>query len=336
MKKVKILISILNWNNAVKTLSCVRSLLSELINDTLDATIFIVDNGSQLEDFDALKLSMRSENVQLLRLPENIGFTGGHNVAIQKAMDENYDYVWLMNNDALVMPGALSHLLATMTSEERCGAVSPVLRDSENESIIARCVSATNWGDRTYTRIINIQEAMKFQSAHPDKVWLDGTAILLRVNALRDIGLLDNRLFAYYDDNDIGARLAAGGWHSRCVFEADVTHPNKKSAAEYPLYMSYLLQRNEMLFWHSNTPVAFRRMLWLKLFDRALFDVNKLYKRGLKAHGDVALLGVFDFICGKYGPPDYARSVPSLLRLACKISAVYYAKKLRTATIQSA
>lgn len=335
MKIPKVLISILNWNGAEKTLSCVRSLSSELFNATADATILIVDNGSRPEDSNALALSMQSQNVELTRLPKNIGFTGGHNAAIQKAIDNNYDYVWLMNNDALVMPGALTHLLAVMTSDDRCGAASPVLRDAEDESIVARCVSTTNWRDRTYTRIANVQEAIDLQSTHPDAVWLDGTALLLRVDALKDVGLLDDRLFAYYDDNDIGARLTAGGWHSKCVFEAIVTHPNKKSAAEYPLYMSYLLQRNEMLFWHSNTPPRHRRLLWLKLFDRALFDVNKLYKRGLNAHGDAALVGIFDFICGKYGPPNYARQVPFLLRLACKISAIYYAKKLQQAAIQS-
>ena len=336
MKKTKVLISILNWNGAIKTLNCVRSILGKSFDVSADVTILVIDNGSRPEDFEKLDLCMRGQSVQLMGLPKNIGFTGGHNVAIQKAINEGYDYVWLMNNDATVVPDALSHLLATMSSNARCGAASPMLRDADDEGVIARCVSATNWEARTYTRIVNITEAQHFQATHPEAVWLDGTAILLRVKALEDVGLLDDRLFAYYDDNDIGARLAAGGWYSRCVFETSATHPNKKSAAEYPLYMSYLLQRNEMFFWQKNTPAKYRRMLWLKLFDRALFDVNRLYKKGLKEHGDAALLGIFDFICGKFGPPDYNRPIPFLLRLSCKISAIYYARKLVPSATQSA
>jgi GT2 family glycosyltransferase len=328
MRKPKILISILNWNGARKTLTCVESLKGELALVDADVTTLVIDNGSRQEDAAQLAPAAAEGGFVLKRLPENIGFTGGHNVSIKIAIEEGYDYIWLMNNDATVVPGALRELVSIMQADDRCGAVSPVLRDADDHDTIARCVNVHDWRSRTYRRIVSIPEARKIQTEHPASVWLDGTAILFRIEALKETGPLDDRLFAYYDDNDIGARLSARGWYNRCAFDASVIHENRKSVAEYPLYLSYLLQRNEMLFWYTNTPPAFRRLLWLKLVDKALFEANRLYLNGYKAHGDVALIGLHDFLRGKFGAPAYDRKVPFFLKAACRLSARFNAKKL--------
>jgi hypothetical protein len=101
------------------------------------------------------------------------------------------------------------------------------------------------------------------------------------------------------------------------------------------LYYHYLMQRNQMLFWHKNTPARFRRLLWLKLIDTALHNANRLYARGLYAQGDAALLGGWDFIVGKFGAPKLGRSVPLPMRLACKLSALRNRQKLKSASISS-
>jgi len=328
MSKPKVLISILNWNGASKTLKCVRSLKGEASLVDAEVTVLVIDNGSSRDDAAQLAPAAANGDFILKCLPENIGFTGGHNVSIGIAIEEGYQYIWLMNNDATVVPGALCQLVAVMEEDDRCGAVSPVLRDADDGETIARCVSTHDWRNRTYQRITSIEEARKIQERQPTSVWLDGTAILFRTDALKDTGPLDDRLFAYYDDNDIGARMSAKGWLNRCAFDASVIHENRKSVAEYPLYLSYLLQRNEMLFWYTNTPPAFRRLLWLKLVDKALFEANRLYLKGYKAHGDAALVGLHDFLRGKFGAPAYNRKVPWFLKGACKLSARFNAKKL--------
>jgi GT2 family glycosyltransferase len=326
-KKPKVLISILNWNGGQKTLKCLASIKSENATIPADITTLVIDNGSREEDYSLLETAARSGNFVLKRLPRNLGFTGGHNISIKMAVQEDYDFIWLLNNDATVTPGTLTTLLATMERHENCGAVSPVLRDSE-DGTIARCVNTHDWFKRSSTRIKSIEEASRIQDKSPESVWVDGTAILFRVQALNDTGPLDDRLFAYYDDDDIGIRLANKGWFSRCALDATVYHDNRKSVASYPLYLTYLLQRNELLFWYKNTPSAYRRLLWLKVVDRGLFDVSRLYKRVSKAHGDAALLGLRDFIWGRFGAPAYDAKVPLYLRAACKVASFLYDKKL--------
>ena len=60
-----------------------------------------------------------------------------------------------------------------------------------------------------------------------------------------------------------------------------------------------------MLFFQTHTPAPYRRMLWLKLVDKALFDASRFRDYGFKAHSDAALLGMVDFLRGSFGPPAH-------------------------------
>lgn len=326
-KNARVLVSILNWNRAGRTIECLVSLRQEIVGAGADVTVLVIDNASIESDFALLKEKTALSEVVLLRMPHNLGFTGGHNVAIEMAKKEGYDFIWLLNNDAIVESGTLRELLSVMKENSRCGVVSPVLRDIDGGAI-QRCVNVHKWDERDYIRITSFEEAERLQKENPGALWVDGTAVLFRVEALKAVGSLDDRLFAYYDDNDIGVRLASKGWFSRCAFKANVLHDYKKSTDEFPDYLIYLLQRNQMLFWYKNAPRSQRLRLWLKLVDRALFDVARLYARGYPTHADAALLGVQDFILGRFGAPKLNRKIPIVMRAACGLSAKIYAKKL--------
>lgn len=332
MNKPKVLISILNWNKAEQTLACVASLMADINPAIADVTVLVIDNGSKAEEVVLLHEASAKSGFALHAVPKNLGFTGGHNVAIQMAIDEQYDFIWLMNNDATVNAGVLSKLIKAMHSNPRCGAVSPVIHDLDGGETVTACVGTHDWKKRNCQRIVSIPEARRIQIEHPEAVWLVGTAIFFRIEALKQVGPLDNDLFAYWDDNDIGARLAAAGWLSECVFDVSVCHETR-TIADHPPYVYYLFQRNEMLFWHKNTPAAYRRLLWLKVLDTALFDVNRLYRLGLMTQGDAALLGVYDFLRGRFGAPELNRKSPFMLRLICKISAWINEKKVIVPTV---
>jgi GT2 family glycosyltransferase len=323
-RRPNVLVSILNWNGAAKTLACLASLDAELAATPADVRVLVIDNGSRAEDLAALRSGITSSDIVLKCLPQNLGFTGGHNVAIALAIEQGDDFIWVLNNDATVAPGTLAKLVAAIQQDPRCGAVSPVLRDADDGTII-KCVSTHNWQKRISERIVSIEESERIQSEHPASVWVDGTAILFRIKAIEEVGPLDDRLFAYYDDNDIGVRLASQNWHSRCVFDATVFHENKKEVKDFPLYLSYLLQRNEMLFWHKNTPPQYRHLLTLRMIDRGLFYANKLRKHGITGHADAVLLGLYDYMIGKFGPPHHQRKVPLVMHMAAKASSLFYA-----------
>lgn len=326
MSTPRVLISILNWNKAAITFECLSS-LQKMVSPGIKIDIFILDNGSKPDDYELLLEKIDADNVRLERSEINLGFTGGHNVALKFAITQHYDFIWLLNNDATVHSDTLSKLVEAITNDARCGAVSPVIYAEDGVGHYNAWGVTHDWKTRSNRWMPSAEASILLHNAQPEQVCLAGTAILFRVQAIREIGLLDDRLFAYFDDNDIGTRLAKAGWYSKVVFEADTTH-GARTLAEQPLYYFYLMFRNEMLFWHTHTPKEYRNLLWLKLLDQGLFNINRLHHMGMHKQAESGLLGVWDFLCGRYGAPDISRRAPLAMRLLCKMLALVQNKHI--------
>lgn len=112
----KVFIIILNWNGLENTLECLASVskLAYPFRQTI-----IVDNGSTDGSPDRLRTAY--PHLTLIEHGVNLGYTGGNNAAMQYAMAHGADYVWLLNNDAVVEPDSLSALVATAVQNENIG-----------------------------------------------------------------------------------------------------------------------------------------------------------------------------------------------------------------------
>lgn len=312
-----VLISVLNWNTAEATARCVSSLLTLENESGAEVSIVVLDNGSSTEDWQRLHSALAGKNVQLRRNEENAGFAGGHNIVLNIALEREYDFAWLVNSDAEVLPSTLDLLLSAITADPTVGAVSPVIRSLADSSVIAFCGARHDWANLASVAATSVSEALAMESEHPTDMWLMGAAILLRVSALRQVGLLEERYFAYYEDNDLSARLSAKGWLSKMVPAADVLHSHPTSRIEEkPPYYFYLMARNAFYFWHTHTPKQYRAQIRLKLLDRAILVANRLLNHGQTAKADACLLGVYDSQVGRSGKWNLARSVPFVMKIA--------------------
>jgi len=326
MATPRVLISILNWNKAEITLQCLAS-LENLERQSMTVDILVLDNGSHEADYEKLCAGVHGGRLQIQRSDVNLGFTGGHNVALKKAIVENYDFVWMLNNDTTVQRDTLARLVTAISADDQCGAVSPVIMPDDGGVPENAWGLVHDWRERNARWMQSEAASRVMHRERPHDICLSGTANLLRVQAICEIGLLDERLFAYYDDNDIGARLGHAGWRCQVVFDAVALHSAPPQTVR-PLYFFYLMFRNEMIFWNSNMPVAFRKLLWLKLVNQSLFRINHLRRQGLSQQADSALLGVWDFICKRHGAPRLGCKAPLLLRAALGLSGRLHARQL--------
>lgn len=314
----RMVVSVLNWNAAQVTLSCIRSLL-EADHCEHHLSVVVVDNGSHEEDYAALKAGLQSVDIRLVRLPRNIGFAAGHNVAIREAMTNEADFIWLLNNDTLVPPETLGRLLTFMTNEPACGAVSPVIHALHDADMMDFCGAWHDWNALSSIRPSRTSEACLLEATNPREMWLHGTAVLLRIAALRQSGLLDEAYFAYYEDDDIGVRLARAGWANRMCFDATIRHSRRVSIlAERPAYYFYLMARNSLLFWGRHAQGTHRKRLRLRLVTRSLIEAAKLRGRGMKDKSDACLIGTVHGLTNKVGPPIFDSPPPLWISLASR------------------
>ena len=314
-----IVVSILNWNDAASTLRCVRSVCDSVLPNGETIDVFVLDNGSSTADWTSLQDGIDPSAVTLIRNETNTGFAAGHNVAIREAIRRNADYVWLLNNDAVVESNTLATLLSVHSTAPDCGAVSPLIYAMHDGKTVDFAGATHDWENLKSLHAGDVASAEKMQTDHPEDFWVFGTAPLLRMAALSAIGLLDEKFFAYYEDDDLCTRLARAGWSSRMALTAAILHHRRKAVyLERPSYFFYLMARNALFFYLAYTPTEHRRWIRLRLFSRSMITAANLYDHGLIEKGNACLLGIWDGLRGRSGPPRLDASPPAWLRLVSK------------------
>ena len=98
-------ICVLNWNRREDTLRCLRSL-----EGSGAAGVVVADNGSIDGSVEAIRDAF--PGVELVETGANLGFSGGNNAGIRRALERGADWVVLLNNDAELEPGALEAFAA--------------------------------------------------------------------------------------------------------------------------------------------------------------------------------------------------------------------------------
>ena len=309
---IKILISILNWNATDKTITCLNSLASLKTQPDIEIFIRVIDNGSSDAEISKLcRLFPKNKNVELVKILNNLGFTGGQNLNINYALDRNYDYIWLLNNDTIVYNNSLQELINVMESDSMCGASSPVILRLGAPHIVDFCGAIHEWSSIDTIRPQSLLDAPLFLENNKKNVWAVGTALMIRAATIKQIGTLNEGYFAYYEDDDFGMRLIANGWSTRIVLSAQVEHACfEGDMLQRQPYFFYLMTRNAIFFATTHVPNGYRRNLKLRYIDRSFYMAEKLADLGYLSKADACILGMADGLTGKSGPPKLGRAAP--------------------------
>jgi GT2 family glycosyltransferase len=296
---------ILNWNKAQQTAACVAALH---LQSHRNLCVILVDNGSLLGSLGPLEAI--GTPVVLLHNGRNLGFTGGVNVGIIRALAEGADYVWLLNNDAEPAPDVLEAMLRVVSADGGIGLASPMIRNADAGDAVEFC-GGLREGD-TFRTTDDPATYEAWSEAYPDRIWLVGTALLLRRRLVETIGLFDQRFFAYWEDNDYSVRSLAAGFRNVVIPEAVVRHwsgcPTIDPGSKPPHYY-YYMARNEILFIrkHVGWKQAVRPLVWA--VDRQFRQIDRL--NGYPTAIDAVLAGLWDGLRGQGGMFDPERSLPS-------------------------
>ena len=112
---MKICAVILNYFGHKDTITCVKTLLDK--NHL--SKIVIVDNSSDKNEFNVLNSIFEKTNqVEILEAPQNLGFAGGVNIAVSMELDSGFDAFLLINNDTLVPPGTIKKMSKSIEDKD--------------------------------------------------------------------------------------------------------------------------------------------------------------------------------------------------------------------------
>lgn len=251
---------VLNWNGRDDTMGCVESLLD---NHWPNLRIIVVDNGSVDGTEEALRA--RYPDVLVLQTGSNLGFAGGNNIGIERALEDGADAVLVLNNDTCVAPDAITHLVAALERHPEAGVCSPVLTYAEDPARLWFAGAPFDPGRWRSGRASAYERGRAPLPHHP--VAIDraaGAAMLVRADVFRQVGDLADELFFLHEDVDWSLRVRAAGWEILLVPAARVVHKVSASqgGARCTPTTAYYGTRNDLEMGRRHGRARGARALW--------------------------------------------------------------------------
>lgn len=269
MQKSSVAAIVLNWNDADLLPHSVGSLLQQ--SERCD--IIVVDNGS--EDSSREVIESFGDSITPLWNTENLGFAGGVNTGIRHAMAQGYEYIALLNNDAVADKHWVEYLLNSCSKNKKVGAVTSAILHEKDDTYDSTGDFYSIWG-LAFPR--GRDEKVEGQyDAQTDIMAASGGASMFRASMFNDVGLFDEDFFAYYEDVELGIRAHTRGWKFKFAPKAKVIHATGTTSGRVKNFGTFQGLKNQPLILVKTVPSPlFWRILPRFILAHGLFTLRAL------------------------------------------------------------
>ncbi len=234
-----VLVAIVNYRTPNLTIDCLRSLQPEIrAAGAGRVRVEVADNASGDDSIPRIQSAIQengwSDWATVSPRERNGGFSYGNNAVIRPALAsaEPPDYLWLLNSDTIVKPGAMKTLVDFLEGRPDVGFAGCRLENREGTvensafrfpSILGELENGARLGvlSRLLEQWVVSPPAPK--SAAPCD-WASGASLMVRRSALEDIGLFDEGFFLYFEEVDLCLRARKAGWPCWYLPDAHVVH----------------------------------------------------------------------------------------------------------------
>ncbi|MFZ5932588.1 MAG: glycosyltransferase family 2 protein [Patescibacteria group bacterium] len=308
-KNPKVSIVILTWNGKDDTLAVLAD-IEKLDNGGFRIETIVVDNASTDGTKEALRgYRLRNSDFIFVRNKKNLGFAGGNNVGVKRALKGGADFVMLLNNDVVLRKDLLTALVKDALSDPKIGMVSPKMyfakgyefhkdwyKENEKGKIFWYAGGEIDWNN-VYSSHRGVDEVDKGQYEKlTDTDFANGACVLIKKEVFEKIGYLDEKFFLYWEDADFSQRARLSGFG--VVYSPNTCLWHKVSKAvggSGSPSNDYFLIRNRLIFGFRYARLRTRLAL-IKDSLRLLFKGRPWQKKG-----------VVDFYLGRFGKGSWGK-----------------------------
>jgi len=233
----RVLAAIINYRSGALAVDCLRSLESE-VRTHAGLSVLVVDNCSPDDSAELIGKAIVDNGwsgwARLEQAPVNGGFSYGNNVAIRQALASAvpYDFVWLINPDTQVRPGALAALLDVLAVQPKAGIAGSGFEDGMGRDWPYAFRFPTVWSEidaglrfGPVTRLLSRWVVAKRMGAQPELIdWVPGASMIVRREVFESVGLMDEGYFLYFEETDFCLAARRAGWLCWYVPQSRVMH----------------------------------------------------------------------------------------------------------------
>lgn len=261
-----------NWNGKDGLKACLDSLQAQ----SLKPHIIVVENGST--DGSVEYIQDNYPAVELILHDVNKGYAGGVNPGFKRAIEDNTKYAAPFNNDAVADKNWLKELVTYMDKYPGVGIAACKVLTADGKHMDSTGDQYTVWG-LPYPRGRGESDITKYDT-DTNIFGASGAASIYRVETLKEVGLLDEDFFAYYEDVDISFRAQLYGWKVSFVPSSFVYHEISTTSNKIKGFVTYQTMKNQPLLLYKNVPSKYLwRIGWRFMLAHVLFYLRAFQRR---------------------------------------------------------
>jgi hypothetical protein len=288
---------ILNYNNYSDTIDTIDSVLSLEYGAN---SVLLIENSSDKKIIQ--KIRAQFPELAIIENKKNLGYAGGNNVGIRKAMASGADYVFLLNNDVTLEKDVLNKCVSAMEKSPGCGACQPMIVTFENKDTIWSAGTQLFFG---YPRLFQKGRELRNDEIKTSPFGLVGCAILFRRSALQQTGLFDDSLFLLHEETDWCIRAKKMNYSLLIISNAIVSHKISSSIGMFSKVYLYYIGRNWLLVGKKNFSFYYYLFILVTEFlIRFPYYLYHITKKGQPGMIKFYLKGLFDGIRGISGEAE--------------------------------
>lgn len=222
--------------------------------DLHETEIVVADNAPDPQG--STRGHVMAARATYLALDQNRGYGAGIQAGIS-ALRSAPDYVVVANPDIVVGTEALAHLLEAAARWPRAGSLGPRILDEQGGTYpsarslpslrtgVGHAVFGQVWPTNPWSRSYKSEREMTHER---EAGWLSGAFLVVRREAYESVGGFDDAFFMYFEDVDLGRKLAAAGWANVYVPDAVVTHMGARSTSQNSVAMELVHHDSAYLY----------------------------------------------------------------------------------------
>jgi len=252
---VDVSIIIVNWNTKQHLLNCLDSLSN---SDRYTQEIIVVDNASSDGSVDTV--ISRFPTIKVIENKENIGFAKANNIGIRQSIGR---YVCLINSDIIVLDDCIKNLMTFMDENSNIGMAGPRILNPDHTCQVSCRHFPTLWNNLCQALGLNyLFPKSAFFSDWLMNYWphdsirsvdaLSGCFLMVRREAMNEVGLLDEDFFIYGEDIDWCRRFHQAGWDVVFFPNAKAIHVGAASSANAPIKFYIEMQKADLQYWRKH------------------------------------------------------------------------------------
>jgi N-acetylglucosaminyl-diphospho-decaprenol L-rhamnosyltransferase len=246
-------VAVVNHNAGPYLAGCLDSIAAS--SGDVATEVVLVDNAST--DGSVERAAEAYPEVRVLRNPENRGFARAANQVLALS---SAPFILLLNPDARIVGGTLAALVKVARERPRAGAIGALVRNPDGTiqpsarrvprlgEALAHAFLGPVWPENPWTGSYTM--AGWDRTTEREVEWVSGSAMLLRREAIDQVGQFDEGYFMYVEDVDLCTRLRRAGWQVVFSPELEIVHQ---------IGVSTKGQRGRMAFAHSDSIYRYYR-----------------------------------------------------------------------------